>query len=109
MFWAQQVLTGMIKKFLSIARNKKKKQSKILMLPKSKLNNIETLISQALTDLEISHEEFIPIFNEKDKHEKMKENVRNVSEKSKEINEVMRLNSVNSKSKTTNFVKNNQN
>ena len=48
--------TGIIKKLLSITRNKKKKHDKILMLAKSKLNSIETLISQALIDTEISHE-----------------------------------------------------
>ena len=51
------------------------------MLAKSKLNSIETLVSQALIDMEISHEEFITILKEKDKDEKMKINVRNVSEK----------------------------
>ena len=43
------------------------------MLTKSKLNSIETLISQALIDMEISHEEFITILKEKDKYEKLKE------------------------------------
>ena len=57
---------------LNITRNKKKKHDKILILAKSKLNSIETLISQALIDMEISHEEFITILNEKDKYEKMK-------------------------------------
>ena len=61
------------------------------MLAKSKLNSIETLVSQALIDMEISHEEFITVLKEKDKYEKMQENVRNVSEKQ----ENMRLNSVN--------------
>ena len=42
------------------------------MLTKSKLNRIETLISQTLIDMEIIHEEFITILNEKDKYEKMK-------------------------------------
>ena len=42
------------------------------MLAKSKLNSIETLISQVLTDMEISHEEFIAVFKEEDKYEKMK-------------------------------------
>ena len=42
------------------------------MLDKSKLNSIETLISQALVDREISHEEFVTILKEKDKYEKMK-------------------------------------
>ena len=57
-----------------MTRNKKKKLDKILMLAESKFNSIETLISQALNDLDISHEEFIMIFNEKDKYEKMKYN-----------------------------------
>ena len=48
------------------------------MLAKSKLNSIETLVSPALIDMEISHKEFITILKEKDKYEKMKENVRNV-------------------------------
>ena len=47
------------------------------MLAKSKLNGIETLISQALIDLDISHEEFKTIVNEKEKYEQMKESVRN--------------------------------
>ena len=47
--------TGIIKKLLSITRNKKKKHDKILMLAKSKLNSIETLVSQALIDMETSH------------------------------------------------------
>ena len=42
------------------------------MLAKSKLSSIETLISQALIDLDISREEFIGILKEKDKYEKMK-------------------------------------
>ena len=44
--------TGIVKKLLNIARNKKKKHDKILMLAKSKLKSIETLISQALIDME---------------------------------------------------------
>ena len=47
--------TRIIKKLLSITRNKKKKHDKILMLAKSKLNSIENLISQTLVDMEISH------------------------------------------------------
>ena len=68
--------TGIIKKLLNITRNKKKKHDKILMLAKSKLNSIETLISQALIDMNISHEGFITILKEKDKYEKMKDNLR---------------------------------
>ena len=47
------------------------------MLAKSKLNNIENLMSQELIDLDISHEEFKRIVNEKEKYEQMKENIRN--------------------------------
>ena len=79
-------------------RNKKKKLDKSLMLAKSKVNSIETLVSQALIDMEISHEEFITILKEKDKYEKMKENVKNLSEKLEEKRENMRLNSVSSRS-----------
>ena len=50
------------------------------MLAKSKFNSIETLISQALNDMEISHEEFVTIFKEKDRYEKMKENIREKNE-----------------------------
>ena len=51
------------------------------MFAKSKLNSIETLISQALINMEISHKEFVAIFKEKDKYEKMKENLRSENEK----------------------------
>ena len=64
--------TGIIKKLLSITRNKKKKHDNILMLAKSKLISIETLVSQALIDMEISHEEFITILKEKGKYETKK-------------------------------------
>ena len=57
--------TGIIKKLLSIKRNKKKKHDEILMLAKSKIDRIETLIFQALIDMEISHEEFNAIIREK--------------------------------------------
>ena len=65
--WIFSLTTGIVKKLLSIKRNQKKNHSKILMLAKGKLNSIETLISQALIDMEISHEEFVAIVKEKDK------------------------------------------
>ena len=46
------------------------------MLTKSKLTGIEALISQALIDMEISHEEYITILKEKDKYEKIKNNLK---------------------------------
>ena len=57
--------TGIMKKLLNITRNKKKKHDKILMLAKSKFSSIESLISQALNDMEIIHKEFITVLNEK--------------------------------------------
>ena len=73
--------TGIVKKLQNITRNKKKKHDKVFMLAKNKLNSIETLISQALIDMDISHEKFITVLNEKDKHERMKNNLRKENEK----------------------------
>ena len=84
--------TGIVKKVLNITRNKKKKHDKTLMFAKSKLNSIETLISQALTDLDISHKEFIRK-KEKDKYKRTKENLRSENEEYK----IMRLSSIKSK------------
>ena len=78
---------------LSTTRKKKKMHDKILMLSKSKLNSIETLISQALIDMETSHEEFITILKEKDKYKTMKDNLRSENEK----NQIMKLSSLKSK------------
>ena len=57
--------TRIVKKLLNITRNKKKNHDKILMLAKSKLNSIETLIFQTLIDIDISHKEFVTILKEK--------------------------------------------
>ena len=68
---------------MNITRKKKKKHDKILKLAKSKVNSIESLKSQALNDLDISHEEFIIILNEKDKYERMKYNLEMENENKK--------------------------
>ena len=60
------------------------------MLAKSKINSIEILVSQALIDMEISHEDFITILKEKDKYGKMKDNLRSENEKY----EIIRLSSI---------------
>ena len=62
-------------------------------MAKSKLNSIKTLISQALIDMDMGHEEFVTIVKEKDKDEKMKENLRSENEEYK----IMRLSSIKSK------------
>ena len=62
------------------------------MLAESKFNSIETLISQALGDLDISHEEFIMILKEKDGYEKIKYNL--ISENGDEKPEITKLSSI---------------
>ena len=78
--------TEIIKKLLSITRNKKKKHNKIFVLAKSKLNSIKILISQALIDLKLIHEEPKTIIKEKEKDEKIRENIRKIKS-SDELNE----------------------
>ena len=78
--------TRIIKKLISTTRKKNKKHDQILMLAKSKLNSIKTLILQALIDMDTSHEELIAIFKEKDRYEKMKENIRDENENEKQEN-----------------------
>ena len=73
--------TGIVKKLLNKTRNKKKKHHEILMLAKSKLNSIGTLISQTLNDMRISHKEYITILKEKDKYERMKDILKSENEK----------------------------
>ena len=63
------------------------------MLAKSKLSSIETLIYQALIDMDVSHEEFVTILKKKDKYEKMKDKLRSENEEYR----IMRLSSVKSK------------
>ena len=73
---AFSITTGFVKKFLKTIRNKKKKHNKIVMLARSKLNSIESKISKALTDNEISHEDFETIINEEKKYRELKESIR---------------------------------
>ena len=72
------ITTGVVKTLLNITRKKKKKHNKIIVLARSKLNIIENLISQALTDFEITHEEFSKIIYEKNNFEQIIDNIRSV-------------------------------
>ena len=63
---------GIIKILLETTRSRKKMHDKIHMLAERKLSSIEKSIPKALSDMEISHEEFIIILDEKDKYERMK-------------------------------------
>ena len=72
------VTTGVIKTLLNITRRKKKKHNSIIALAKRKLNIIENLISQALIDFEITHEEFSKIIYEKNNNEQIIDNIKSV-------------------------------
>ena len=61
---AFSLCTGLVRKLLKATRDKKKKHNIIVMLATSKLNSIESKISEALINNQISHEDFITIINE---------------------------------------------
>ena len=64
------------KKILKATRNKKKKHNKIVMLARSKLNSIESKISEASINNQISHEDLITIINEERNYRELKESIR---------------------------------
>ena len=61
---------------LKLTKKRKKKHNKIIVLAKNKLNMIDTLLSSALNDSEISHEEFSNIITEANIYENIKENIK---------------------------------
>ena len=68
------ISTGISKSLLKVTKKRKKKHNKIIALAKSKLNTIDALLSNALNDSEISHEEFSNIITEANIYENIKEN-----------------------------------
>ena len=85
------VTTGVVKKFLNITRKKKKQHNKIIALARSKLNIIETLISQALSDFDKSHEKFSKIIYERNNYEQIRDSIRSA----KSINYLNKENDLN--------------
>ena len=71
--------TGISKSLLNVTKKRKKKHNKIIALTKDKLNTIDTLLSSALNDSEISHEEFTNIINEANIYENIKENIKKLT------------------------------
>ena len=67
------ISTGIVKKLLTTTRNKKKKHNKIVILARSKLNSIESKISETLKNNEVSHDDFMAIINEERKCRELKE------------------------------------
>ena len=72
--------TGINKSLLKVTKKRKKKHNKIIALVKIKLNTIDTLLSSALNDSKISHEDFTNIITEKNIYENIKENIKNTIE-----------------------------
>ena len=68
--------TGIIKKLLKTIRNQKKKHNKIVVLARSKLNIVKTMITKALIDSEIGSEEYTTIINEEEKYRRLEEDIR---------------------------------
>ena len=59
------ISTGINKSLLKVTKKRKKKHNKIISFAKSKLNMIDTLLSSALNDSKVNHEEFANIITEK--------------------------------------------
>ena len=72
---AFSISTGIVKKLLKIMWNKKKKHNKVNKA-RSKLNSIESKISEALINNEISHEDFMTTINEERNYRELKESIR---------------------------------
>ena len=85
------ITTGVVKTLLNITRKKKKKHNKIIALARSKLNIIENLISQALIDFEITHEEFSKIIYEKNNYEQIIDNIKSVDDLNQENISIIKI------------------
>ena len=62
-------------------KKKKKRDDKIVLLAKSKLNSIEALISKALIDSVIIHDEFVLLINVLKEYNEMKEDIKKSNDK----------------------------
>ena len=74
------ISTGINKSILELTKKIKKKHNKIMTLAKNKLNMIDTLLSSALNDSKISHEEFSNIITEKNTYENIKKSIKDLKE-----------------------------
>ena len=75
-------------KLLKTTRNKKKKHNKIVILARSKLNSIESKISEALINNEVSHEDFMTILNEEKKYQELKESIRMMNSQRSDVEKI---------------------
>ena len=79
------ISTDINKSLLKVTKKRKKKHNKIISLAKSKLNMIDTLLSSALNDSKISHEELANIITQKSTYENMKENIKDMTTESSSL------------------------
>ena len=77
--------TGISKSLLKLTKKRKNKHNKIIVLAKKKLNTIDTLLSSALNDSEISYEEFSNIITEANIYENIKENIQELTTEPSEL------------------------
>ena len=70
-----------MRNYKPIIKKKKKTRDEIVLLAKSKLSSIEILISKALIDLIISHDEFVLINNALKEFSDIKEEIKNSNSK----------------------------
>ena len=85
---AFSITTGFVKRFLNTITNKKKKHNKIVMIARSRLNSIESKISEALINNEISHEDFMTIHNDENKYREMKESIRMINGQRSDVEKI---------------------
>ena len=85
---AFSISTRIVKKLLKTTTDKKKKHNKIVMLARSKLNNIERKISEALINKEISHKDFMTIINEEKTYREQKENIRMMNSQRSDVERI---------------------
>ena len=76
--------TGISKSLLKVIKKRKRKHNKIIALAKNKLSTIDTLLSSALNDSEISHKEFSNIITETNIYENIKHNIKELTTESSE-------------------------
>ena len=85
---AFSITTGFVKKFFKAIRNNKKKHNQVVMLARSKLNIIESKISEALISNEISHEDFMTILSEEKKCRELKKSIRMMNSQRSDVAKV---------------------
>ena len=84
---AFSITTGFIK-FLKTIRNEKEKHNKVVILAGSKLNSIESKTSEALTNNEISHKDFMTILIEEKKYWELKESIRTMNSQRNDVQKI---------------------